>query len=330
MLLLEPIKIHNLELKNRIVMPPMCMYSAKEDGILTPWHKTHYLTRAMGGTGLIIMEATGVTPEGRISDNDLGLWDDSQVEPLKDLVKEVHETETKIGIQLAHAGRKSESKVTPHLGPTDESYSDDYIAPKAMDEKDIETITKAFKEAARRCVEIGFDAIEIHAAHGYLIHEFLSPILYKKNFDERFAFLEGIVKAIKEVWPEDKLLIVRLSATDYRDDGISKEDFLETVKRLKELGVHLINVSTGGLVSVRPPVYPGYQVKFSRLVKENIDIATIAGGLIDNADMANRILGEGEADFIYMGRELLRNPYFVINQMEKEDYPVQYQRAYVR
>lgn len=330
MLLLEPITIKNRQLPNRIVMAPMCMYSAKEDGFITNWHKTHYLTRAMGGVGLIIMEATAVTPEGRISDGDLGIWSDDHTKSLKELVDEVHETETLIGIQLAHAGRKSESQVMPHLGPTEESYSDDYQKPKAMDDQDKTSIVSAFKEAARRADEAGFDAIEIHAAHGYLLHQFLSPILYQHDFDERFSMLKRVVESIKEVWPSDKLLIVRLSATDYREDGIDPDMFIETVKRLKELEVDLINVSTGGLVSVRPPVFPGYQVSHAALLKEHVDIPTIAGGLITNADMANRILGEGSADLIYMGRELLRNPYFVNNLKEKEDYPIQYQRAYVR
>lgn len=330
--ILSPITIKDMTIKNRIVMPPMCMYSAQADGLATSFHDIHYTTRAVGEVGLIMVEATAVTPEGRITDADLGLWNDEQRDRLKPIVSSVQSYGSKIGIQLQHSGRKSTSAVLPHVSVTNLPFSDEYVAPVALDDEGYHRIAIAFRDGARRALEAGFDLIEIHAAHGYLLSESISPLTRPElDLSQRISLLNQVIVAVKEVWPETKPLQVRLSATDWQEDGLNRHDYLQLVRHLKDLGVDIINVSTGGVTPTPPIAFPGYQVPYSQLIKQSMDMVTIAGGLVSTIDLALDIIENGRADMVYMGRELLRNPYFVhqlARRLGNEDFvPKQYRRG---
>ena len=330
--ILTPFVIKDMELKNRIVMPPMCMYSAKEDGLANPWHYSHYTTRAVGNVGLIIVEATAVSPEGRITDNDLGIWNDDQRDRLAAIVQAVQQLGSKIGIQLQHAGRKSQSAVLPHYSVSDQAFNREYIAPQKLKQEDYPMIADAFQQAAKRALEAGFDLIEIHGAHGYLLSEAISPLTRPELvLSERLKLLDQVIQAVKQVWPEQKPLQVRISASDWRDDGLSQTDLIQLAKHLQDLGVDSINVSSGGVSETAPRAFPGYQVPFSEIIKQHIDMATIAGGLINSIDMATEIIENRRADMVFLGRELLRNPYFVHQLARRFDVddmvPTQYRRA---
>jgi len=339
MKLFEKFKIKNLELKNRFVMPPMCMYSAEEDGIVTPWHITHYTTRAVGGTGLIIVEATAVEPSGRISPNDLGIWSDEHVEGLKKIVDSVHSAGAKIGLQLAHAGRKSESLKNEIYAPSPLKYSNDYRTPKEMTLEDIDRVKSAFREGARRAKEAGFDIIEIHGAHGYLINEFISPLTNKRNdkyggsLENRGRFLKEILQEVNKEWPEEKPKGVRVSSLEYSDEGNSVEDIAEILKSVKDLDVNLVNVSSGGVINTDINAYPGYQIEPARIIRELSNIPVLAGGLITHWKMAEEIVNNERGDLVYMGRKLLRHPYYPINVADKLNkdipWPEQYERGRV-
>ncbi|PIE76917.1 MAG: NADPH dehydrogenase [Clostridiales bacterium] len=335
--LLSEYKIKDMVLKNRVVMPPMCMYSAAADGLATEWHNVHYATRAIGQVGLIIVEATAVSPEGRISDNDLGLWSDEQITPLKKLVDTVHKSGSKIGVQLAHAGRKSTSAVTPHFSVTDVGFSDDYIKPQMLDDAEIMRLADCFKDSAKRALTVGFDFIEIHGAHGYLINTFLSPLTNTRDDkwggsrEKRFAFLELIIKNITSVWPDEKPLGVRLTTFDYAADGITQQDVDYIVAESKKLGVDIFDISSGGVINAPINAYPGYQIKLAEAVKKANDVTVIAGGLIDDLDLARDIIENERAELLFIGRALLRNPYWVQDAARKlgDDrfIPKQYSRA---
>ena len=326
--------IKDMTLKNRIVMPPMCMYSAEADAKATDWHHAHYVARALGDVGLIITEATAISPEGRISDNDLGLWNDEQMESLKPIVSAVQALGSKIGVQLAHAGRKSRSEVVPHWGASDIPLNEDYLAPQKLEPKDYDSMVQLWQDAARRALKAGFDLIEIHGGHGYLLSEFLSPHTHPEDdADTRFELVGRVVSAIRQVWPHEKPLQIRLSATDYLASGLSQEDLLDFVGRLKALGVDSINVSSGGVALTEIPIFPGYQVPWSEVIRRRYDIVTIAGGLIGDYNMVTEILENDRADLVYLGRELLRNPNFVhqyakMRHLRDEVVPEQYHRAY--
>jgi NADPH2 dehydrogenase len=334
MKIFEPIKIKDLELKNRVVMAPMCMYSSDEYGFVKPFHIHHYATRAIGGVGLIIIEATAVEPRGRISGNDLGIWSDDHIKGLKHIVDAVHEAGGKIGIQLAHAGRKCMVKSETIIDPSGIAYSDAYGVPKAMTKTDIETVVKAFKEGARRANEAGFDFIEIHGAHGYLINQFLSPLTnvrtdeYGGSSVKRWNFMLMIICEIKKVW--NKALGIRLSTEEYAEGGNHIED---TLFMLKQIGpvVDVINVSSGGVVSVKINSYPGYQIPLSQKIKE-AGFVTIGGGIITTVEQMEEILSNGHADCVFLARELLRNPYIMLHAAKKYDrldlIPKAYERGF--
>lgn len=330
--ILTPFTIKDMTLKNRVVMAPMCMYSAEEDGLATAFHRTHYTTRAVGNVGLILVEATAVAPEGRISDQDLGIWNDQQRDELKSIVSSVQSYGSKIGIQLAHAGRKSESKVLPHYSVSGQNFSDDYIMPEKLLPSDYGRIAQEFQDGARRALEAGFDLIELHAAHGYLLSESISPLPRPKmELPERMELLDEVVRAVLKVWPEEKPLQVRISASDWHDDGLSQNDLIQLSRHLKNLGVDSIHVSSGGVTPVKPPVFPGYQIPLAEIVKQSCDLPTIGGGLIETIDLATEIIENERVDLIFLGRELLRNPYFVHalgrHLGEQEVIPPQYRRA---
>ncbi|WP_423407317.1 NADPH dehydrogenase NamA [Heyndrickxia sp. MSNUG] len=312
--LFSPYEMKGLTLKNRIVMAPMCMYSCeKEDGIVTDWHVAHYTSRAIGQVGLIILEATAVTPQGRISHQDLGIWSDEHVAGLTRLTEQIKQNGAAAGIQLAHAGRKAALR-DEIIAPSALAFDENYKEPKAMTVEEIKETVEAFKLAAERAKSAGFDVIEIHAAHGYLINQFLSPLTNKREDEyggspeNRFRFLREVLEAVKTIW--DKPLFVRVSACDYHDEGLTGEDYVTIGSWLKDLGVHLIDVSSGAVVPARINVYPGYQVKLAEKIKHGADVATGAVGLITTGIQAEEILQNDRADLIFIARELLRDPYW--------------------
>lgn len=332
--------IKDLEIKNRIVMAPMCMYTADDDGKAKDWHLLHYASRAIGGVGLIIQEATAVESRGRISANDLGIWDDSQIEGLKNIVDTCKRHGARMGIQLGHAGRKCEASSERIIAPSPIAFNDEYRVPNEITEEEMNEVIESFKHAAKRCVEIGYDIIEIHGAHGYLINEFLSPLTNKRtdeyggSKENRARFLKRVINAVREVWPIEKPLGLRVSAEDYGDGGNHPDDLADLINLVKDEGVDLINVSSGGVISVAPSAFQGYQVKFAEIIKEKTSLPVIAGGLIVEPHMAEEILQNRRADLIFFGRALLRNPYWPLNaDYELSNiavWPRQYERGRLR
>jgi NADPH2 dehydrogenase len=334
--LFEPYKIKDITLKNRIVMAPMCMYSChNEDGKVENWHRTHYTSRAVGGVGLIILEATAVTPQGRISPQDLGIWNDEHVEGLAELVTLMKEQGAKTGIQLAHAGRKAvlEGDI---IAPSAIPFNEDMKTPLEMTDNDIQETIQAFIKGAERAKKAGFDVIEIHGAHGYLINEFLSPLSnrrtdsYGGSKENRYRFLKEVIEGVKTVW--EGPLFVRVSAEDYSEGGLHAEDYAEYGAWMKEQGVDLIDVSSGAVVPARIPVFPGYQVKLSETIKYGASIPTGAVGLITSGIQAEEILQNERADLILLARELLRDPYWprtAAKELRTEiESPKQYERGW--
>lgn len=335
--LFSSFRIKNIELKNRIVMAPMCMYSAEEDGKAKDWHCMHYATRAIGGTALIIQEATAVESRGRISDRDLGIWEDSQVEGLRNIVSRCKENGAVMGIQLAHAGRKCEVQKEEIIAPSASAFSDRYKTPKEMSKEDIKIVVEAFKNAAKRALDAGYDILELHGAHGYLINEFLSPLTNKRvdeyggSAENRARFLKEVVAAVREIWSREKAIILRISAEDYVKHGNHPNDLAEMINIVKEEGLDIIHVSSGGVEPVSIAVYPGYQIKFAEIVKEKTGLPVIAGGLISVPDMAEEVVQNDRAELIFLGRELLRNPYWPLeaaHELKAEiGWPKQYERG---
>ena len=330
-------KIKSMELKNRIVMAPMCMFCADNDGNPNDFHFIHYTNRAVGQTGLILLEATGVESRGRITDRDLGLWKDEQITGLKKIVDGCHEQGAKVGIQLGHAGRKSEVMSEKNIAPSPIAFSERYRTPTEMTKDEIIQVKTAFKEAARRADLAGFDVIELHGAHGYLISEFLSPLTntrtdeYGGNEENRSRFLKEVLKEVRMVWPEEKPIIVRVSAEDFGEGGNHDHMIASMLKLVKNEGIDLVNVSSGGVVNVTVNAYPGYQVGYAKTVKKETGIPVIAGGLVTSPHMAEEILEKEEADLIFLGRELLRDPYWPLHAakelQEEIKWPTQYERS---
>ncbi|MBN9337273.1 MAG: NADPH dehydrogenase NamA, partial [Chryseobacterium sp.] len=326
MKLFTPITFRNVELKNRIVMSPMCMYSA-EEGVANDFHFVHYGSRAQGGAGLIIVEATGVEPRGRITNKCLGIWNDEQALALKKIVDFVHQnSESKIGIQLAHAGRKGSVSTETNrqmsleegwetIAPSPIPFHHSERIPHELTVEEIKTLVEDFRKAAKRAVDAGFDVLEIHGAHGYLIHQFLSPLSntrtdeYGGSFENRARFLMEIVDAVNSEITEKQALFVRISGTEYAENGWEITDSVELSKTLKDKNVDLIDVSSGGNINgVTIPLRPGYQVPLAEDVKKNAEIQTGAVGLITSAEQAEQILQNGQGDLIFLAREILRNP----------------------
>ncbi|WP_335872685.1 NADPH dehydrogenase NamA [Bacillus sp. 2205SS5-2] len=332
--LFESFQIKQLTIKNRIVMAPMCMYSShNENGKVENWHKTHYTSRAVGGTGLILQEATAITPQGRISNQDLGIWSDEHIEGLSQLVSLVKEQGSAIGIQLAHAGRKAmiDGEI---LAPSALPFNEKMKTPKEMTLQDIQQTIHAFKEAALRAKKVGYDVIEIHAAHGYLINEFLSPLTnHRQDFyggspEKRYQFLREIIDEISAVWQGP--LLVRVSADDYHPEGLVAKDYAQMSLWMKKQGVDLIDVSSGAVVPAEIPVFPGYQVKLSEIIKHGAEISTGAVGLITSGLQAEEILQNDRADLIMIGRELLRDPYWPKQAAQVLGVDIQAPKQYVR
>jgi 2,4-dienoyl-CoA reductase-like NADH-dependent reductase (Old Yellow Enzyme family) len=353
--LFDPINIKSITFKNRLVVSPMCQYSSV-DGFSNDWHLVNLGSRAVGGAGLIITEAAAVSPEGRITPKDLGIWKDEHIAGLKRINEFIHQQDAIPGIQLAHAGRKAshteswngsklilptENEGWERLAPSEISYQENTLLPMSLDLKGIKKVVEDFKTATIRSLAAGFKVIEIHAAHGYLIHQFLSPLSNKRNdnyggsFENRIRLLIKIIDEVNEVWPQDLPLFVRISATDWADEGWDLKQSIQLSKVLKEKNVDLIDCSSGGLVSYQKiDVKPLYQVPFAAAIKQEAQILTGAVGLITTSKESEDILQNQKADFIFMARELLRDPYFPLRAAHELDvevkWPLQYERAKYR
>ncbi|BAZ21231.1 flavin oxidoreductase/NADH oxidase [Kalymmatonema gypsitolerans NIES-4073] len=352
--LFEPLTIRAVTFRNRIAVAPMCQYSST-DGYANDWHLVHLASRAVGGAGLVITEAAAVEPRGRISPQDLGIWSDAHIEPLAKTVELIHNLGSIAGIQLAHAGRKA-STAPPWEGGkvVDESaggwrpvvsssaiaFTENHPVPEALNSEGIAQIIHAFVQAAKRSVEAGFKVIEIHAAHGYLLHQFLSPLSnhredeYGGSFENRTRLLREVVRGVREVLPEGYPLWVRISATDWAENGWDIEQSIALADKLKNLSVDLIDTSSGGtLPKVNIPYGPGYQTQFASRIRNEANILTGAVGLITSPEQADHIIRTGQADVVLLARELLRNPYwpsYAAKTLGKDQVsPVQYERAWL-
>src|SRR5699024_8070847 len=317
----SPFTFKGLEMKNRIVIAPMCQYSVHtKDGMPNDWHFVHYVSRAIGGTGLIIVEMTDVDRDGRCTDYDLGLWSDDHIPAYRKIVDAVHEHGAKIGIQIAHAGRKAEDAPQP-VGPSnipvpERTSPGKYTSPRSLTLEEINRVIIQFKEAARRAIEAGFDTIELHGAHGYLLHQFMSPSINNRQdaYGEDLAkFGVEVIQAVKSVMPDEMPLLIRMSAVEYIDEGYSIEHAIEMARRYKEAGVDVFHVSSGGEGApgkLKPPRHPGAQVLFARQFKEALQVPTIAVGKLSEPELAESVLANGDADLIAVGRGMLNDPYW--------------------
>lgn len=349
--LFESLKLRDITFSNRIGIPPMCQYSAR-DGVAADWHFVHYGSRAVGGAALMIVEATAVTPEGRISPGDMGIWDDKHIEPLARIARFSQAQGCVTAVQLAHAGRKAgvglgwQAQRTlsqaeggwTAVAPSAVSFGPGYAVPDELDESGIRSVIAHFAAGTRRAREAGFQAVEIHAAHGYLLHQFLSPLSnqrqdeYGGSFENRTRVVREVVAAVRAEWPERLPLLIRLSATDWADGGWNADETVELCRTLKEQGVDLVDVSSAGLVpTAKIPAGPGFQTEFAARVRHEADIAAATVGLITSPAQADHIIRSGQADIVLLGREILRNPYWPLAAAQtlgqETTWPNQYLRA---
>lgn len=331
MYLLNPLRIRDVVIRNRIAVSPMCQYSSI-DGRATDWHLVHQGSRAVGGAGLVMTEATAVEADGRISPQDMGIWSDEQVEPLARIVRFLHEQGAVAGLQIAHAGRKASTRRPwegkgpvppaeggwrPIVAPSPIPFDEGFPVPEALTAEGIDRLLRAFGDATRRACAAGYRLLEIHAAHGYLLHEFLSPLSnrrddrYGGSFENRTRLLREVTQTVRAAWPEGYPLFVRISATDWVEGGWDPDQSVELAKQLRPLGVDLIDCSSGGLVPhASIPLAPGYQVPFAERIRKETGILTGAIGLITDPLQAEQILGSGQADLVSMARAFLRDPYW--------------------
>lgn len=350
--LFEPLMLRGITLRNRVGVSPMCQYSCV-DGMATDWHVVHLGSRAVGGAGLVIQEATAVEARGRISPNDVGIWSDKHIDPLARVTRFITAQGAVPGIQIAHAGRKagtarpweggkpvadSEGGWTP-VGASPQAFSEGYRVPHELSPDEIREVQQAFRAAAQRALEAGFRYLELHAAHGYLLHSFYSPLsnhradVYGGSFENRIRMTLETAAAVREVWPDELPIAVRLSCTDWTAGGWTLEESIELACRLKVLGVDVIDCSSGGNIPNAPvPVGAGYQVPLSEGIRHGAGIATAAVGLITQSMQADEIIRNGRADLVLLGRESLRDPYWPLHAAkalgQKAPVPVQYERAY--
>lgn len=349
--LFQPLSLRGITFRNRIMVSPMCEYSS-EDGFANDWHLVHLGSRAVGGAALVMTEAAAVEARGRISPQDLGIYRDEHIEMLSRITSFIREQGAVAAIQLAHAGRKAstyrpwsgqgevavEDGRWQTVGPSEERFSANYPLPHTLTQQEIAGLVQSFRRAAQRALQAGFQVIELHGAHGYLIHEFLSPLSntrddeYGGSLTNRMRFLIEVVDATREVWPAELPLFVRLSASDWTEGGLTIEDSVEIARVLKQHGVDLIDASSGGNVATaKIPLRPGYQVPFAEQIRREAGISTAAVGLITEPEQANEIIKTGEADLIALARELLRDPYWPLHAARALHYdiswPLQYERA---
>lgn len=334
--LFSPITLRGSTARNRVLMAPMCMYSC-EDGVATDFHMAHYGARVLGGVGVMTVEATAVEPRGRISDQDMGIWNDTQAEALARIAHFATEHGAVPSIQLAHAGRKAQDAPRP-VAPSAIRFSDapEYKTPAALAEDEIETVIAAFASAAARAVEAGFEMIEVHGAHGYLVNEFLSPLTNQRQDaygQDRALFPRRVLAAVRANIPDRIPVSLRVSATDWQEGGNEAEDTANLVNAIKDEGLDIVHVSTGGTVNVVPPhVHPGFQVPHAEVLRKVTGLPVIAGGLIEEPAMAEEIVAESRADMIFMARALLRDPFWVLRAgrelgVDIDYWPRQYLRA---
>jgi len=348
--LFAPLQLRDVVLNNRIGIPPMCQYSA-QDGMAADWHFVHYGSRAVGGAALMILEATAVAPEGRISPGDLGLWDDRQIEPLARIARFAAEQGCVAAVQLAHAGRKgsaglgwqaqrtlaaSEGGWTV-VAPSALAFGDGYAVPRALDDDGIKGVIAGFQAGARRAREAGFRTVEIHAAHGYLLHQFLSPLsnrrtdAYGGGFENRTRLVREVTAAVRREWPEGLPLLIRLSATDWVEGGWNLDETIALCRELKGLGVDLVDVSSAGLLPTAPiPAGPGFQTDFAARVRREAGVATAAVGLITSPAQADHIVRSGQADLVLLGREILRHPHWPLAAAQQLGQSAPWPRQYLR
>ncbi|MCS4302676.1 NADPH dehydrogenase NamA [Chryseobacterium sp. BIGb0232] len=336
-MLLSPFQIGDLKLKNRVVMSPMCMHAADEDGEVTDWLTTHYTARALGQVGLIFLESLAINKKGMIGPNDIGIWADKHVAGLKKLIDKIHSYGAKVGAQISHGGRLSyvpKEGDYERLAPSAIPLSEDFPIPRALTIPEIKELVAEFGQAARRAKEAGFDILEIHTAHGYMLNEFLSPLSntrtdeYGGSQENRYRILSEIIREVKNYW--DQTLFVRISSNDYKEGGNIPEDFINYAKWMKADGIDLIDCSSGGIAAVKVNSYPNYQVGAAELIKKEVDILTGAVGLVETGKQAEEILRNNRADLVFVGRAMLRDPFWVrsaaVDLKEEIDIPVEYTR----
>lgn len=349
--LFSPLNIRGVSLPNRIAVSPMCQYSS-EDGKATDWHFVHLGSRAVGGAGMVMVEATAVEARGRISSADMGIWDDMHVEPLARIAKFISQQGSIPAIQLAHAGRKASVQAPwdggaplaadnggwKTVGPSAIAFSDQFSTPEELDLAGIGEIKKAFVTAAKRAIKAGYRILEIHSAHGYLLHSFLSPLSNKRQdmyggvLVDRMRLLVEIAREVRQVMPDDMPLFTRISATDWAEGGWDIDEAVVLAKTLKDTGVDLVDCSSGGLVAhAKIPLEPGYQVPFAERIRHEAKILTGAVGLITTPEQADEIVRTGQADLVLLAREMLRDPYWPLHAAsslkQKANWPKQYLRA---
>lgn len=339
--LYTPYHIKGLELKNRIVMPPMCQYSAAgRDGIATDWHYVHYVSRAVGGAGLVIIEMTDVEQDGRITDFDLGLWMDEQIPALARIIEACHRHGAKVGIQVAHAGRKALDAATP-VAPSAIPFNDKSKIPRALSTDEVKQMVEKYRLAVRRAVKAGVDTVELHGAHGYLIHQFHSPITNQRTDEygkDITKFGVEVAGAAKSEIPSDMPLIMRISAKEYVEGGYGIQHSIEFTKKYRKAGVDMFHVSSGGEGPIGsdggPGIHAGYQVPLAREIKQALNIPVIAVGRLEEPALANSVIGNGEADLVAVGRGMLRNPYWALRAAVELNIeaavPKQYERGFPR
>jgi len=351
--LFAPLQLRELRFRNRIFVSPMCQYSAERcDGMPDSWHLVHLGSRAVGGAGLVMVEATGVSPAGRISPQDLGLWSDAQRDAFRPIAAFIRAQGAAPGIQLAHAGRKASTDQPwrggeplavgtggwQPLAPSPLPFADGYTTPHALTLAEIDGVVREFSDATTRALAAGFEVVEIHMAHGYLLHGFLSPLSnrrtddYGGNFDNRARLPLAVARAVREIWPDKWPVFVRISASDWVEGGWDLGQSIELARRLKEIGVDLIDCSSGGLSpDQRVPATPGFQVPFAAAIRREVNIATGAVGLITEPEQAEQIVAKGEADVVLLARAMLRDPYWPLHAARAlgvdVPWPPQYLRA---
>lgn len=348
--LFDPLTVRSVTLRNRIAVSPMCQYSST-DGYATEWHLVHLGSRAVGGAALVMTEAAAVLPEGRISPEDLGIWDEGHVEMLSRIVGFIHQQGALAGIQLAHAGRKASTYApwrgqgaVPEseggwqvAGPSEGPFSENYPRPQPLTIEGIRSVAGAFGQAARRALQAGFDVVEIHGAHGYLIHEFLSPFSnhrqdeYGGSFENRTRIVREVVKAVRDAWPENLPLFLRISSTDWEEGGWDPEQSVELARQAKPMGVDLIDCSSGGnLPSAAIPAGPGFQTPFAERIRREAGMLTGAVGFITSPAQADHIIRNGQADIVLLAREMLRDPYWPLRAARELGYPTTWPVQYLR
>jgi len=349
--LFTPLKLRSVEFKNRVFVSPMCQYSSR-DGVPQAWHLVHLGSRAVGGAACVIQEATAVSAEGRISPTDAGLWNDTQLEAYRPIARFIKEQGAVPGIQIAHAGRKASTTAPwdgnkgihesqggwPVIAPSALPFNDDYPKPRAMSEADIAAVVQSFAKAAERSLAAGYEVIEVHAAHGYLLHEFLSPLsnqrtdLYGGSLENRMRLTLEVAIVVRKIWPDHLPVLARISASDWAEGGWDIRQSIELCKKLKGIGIDLIDTSSGGLVPyAKIPVEPGYQVPFAAAIKKEADMPTGAVGMITQAKQAESIIAQKQADVVLLAREMLRDPYWPLHAAQElgmdASWPKQYDRA---